>query len=157
MPNSYIKLIFGPAFDDVNAAAGDDEEYVEDAEVVTDSFSLKRMRAPASESGSSDSSVSPEQKRGKEIARDLHALLGEGDANLLKLATEDPLPSDDDYCTQDPNLNTSISPDIVEEPLSTGQETDVMGYPLTQKTFCPSLRWLFPNTYPHDSWPCRGH
>ena len=87
----------------VNAAAGDDEEYLEDAQVVSESFSLKHMRAPASESGSLDSSVSPEQKRGKEITRDLHALLGEGDANLLKLATSDPLPSDDDDddCTQD--------------------------------------------------------
>ena len=70
------------------------------------------MRVPASDSGSSDSSVSPERKRGKEIARDLDALLGEGDTGLLKLATSDPLPSDDDDddCTQDSNLKDPICP-----------------------------------------------
>ena len=128
------------AFEDVNPAAGDHDEYLEDAQVVTDSFSLKRTRASDSESGSSDSSVSPERKRGKEIARDLHALLGAGDANLLKLATSDPLPSDnddDDFCTQDPNLDTPISPDIIDEPLSTDPDTDVTDYPLTQTTPLP--------------------
>ena len=61
------------AIDDVTAEAGDDEEYFKDAQVVTDSFSLKRMQVPASGSGSLDSSVSSERKRGKDIAHDLNA------------------------------------------------------------------------------------
>ena len=63
-------------------------------------------------------------------------MLGEGNAGLLKLATSDPLPSDDD-CTQDPNLKDPISPDIVDEPLSADQDTDVKDYPFTQKTPLP--------------------
>lgn len=103
---------------DVDTPAG---EHFEDAQEVQDSYEpVKRDHS----SGSS-SDESPQRKRGK--------LIG---ARLLNMAIALPVPSDDDDDdeTQDPNLNTPKTPDIVAESQSLDTDLDVTDYPLTQLT-----------------------
>ena len=124
--------------DDTPSMDDADEEHYQDAQVVTNSFSGKRLLSSSSSSDNSDGSLTPGRKQGKRIQRRFESLFCQ--AEVVNQAVNIPLPvdgdddddDDDDDLTQDPTLNNPLDPNNNDKHTDMATDFDSLDYPLTQ-------------------------